>query len=73
MSTETAQELGVITLRLSKLSEKTDVERPALTSHDPDIFRILFQFQDVVKGLGKLKGYTVTLNIDEDAIPQAQP
>jgi len=73
LSAETAQELGVITLQLSKLSEKTDVQRPVLRSHSPDISHILLKFQDVFKGLSKLKGYTVKLNIDENAIPQAQP
>ena len=73
LSAETAQELGVITLRSSKLSEKADFQRPVLTSHDPYISRILLKFQYVLKGLGKLKGYTVKLNIDENAIPQAQP
>ena len=41
-------------------------------SHDPEIFRIVYKFQDVFKALGKLKGYTLQLNIDENAIPQAQ-
>ena len=58
---------------MNKLSEKTDVEKPVLTSRDPDISRILSQFQDVFKGLGRLKGYTVQLNIDDNAIPQALP
>ena len=44
-----------------------------MTSHDPDIFHILLKFQEVFKGLGKLKAHTVKLNIDENAIPQAQP
>ena len=58
---------------MNKLSEKTDAQKPVLTSRDPDISRILSKFQDVFKGLGRLKGYTVKLNIDENAIPQAQP
>ena len=73
LSAETAQELGVITLRLNTLSKKSDVQNPVCTSHDPEISRIVSKFQDVFKGLGKLKGYTVKLNIDENAIPHAQP
>ena len=69
LSANTAQELGVITLKLNKLSIS---ETP--TKHiDPQIDAIIQRFNKVFEGTGKLKGYSVKLNIDEKAIPRAQP
>ena len=73
LSANTAQELGVITLKLNKLSISATP-----TKHiDPQIDSIIQCFNKVFEGTGKLKGYSVgysvKLNIDEKAIPCAQP
>lgn len=44
-----------------------------IKSNDPQIDEIIQEYKEVFTGVGKLKGFSVKLNIDEKAIPQAQP
>ena len=82
LSASTAQEMGIINVNLNKIAPampgkqgeiqiKTD--DPQIISDDPQINEIVQDYKAVFTGLGKLKGYSVKLNIDENAIPQAQP
>jgi hypothetical protein len=62
ISATTAQELGLISLHLNKVSTtKNNLER------------ILNKHSTVFQGLGKLKGDKVKLNINKEHTPQAQP
>ena len=63
ISSETAQELGLISLHLHKVS----------TTKDNKLDAILHKHAKVFHGLGKLKGDKVKLNIDKDHTPKAQP
>jgi hypothetical protein len=63
LSATTAQELGLVSLHLSKLSDTQD--------HQLDC--ILNKHAKVFHGLGKLKGDKVKLNINKDHPPRAQP
>ena len=62
LSLSTAQELGLISLHLDKL-----------TSKDAALENILQKHSKVFSDLGKLKGEKVKLDIDKTKIPKAQP
>ena len=62
LSLSTAQDLGLISLHLHKLSTKDD-----------GLAKIINKHASVFTGLGKLKGAKVTLSIDETKTPRAQP
>ena len=62
LSLTTAQELGLISLHIDKL-----------TSKDPAIENIVQKNSKVFSGLGKLKGQKIKLDIDETKTPRAQP
>ena len=62
LSLNTAQELGLVSLHLNKL-----------TSKDAALYHILQQNSAVFTGLGKLNGAQIKLDIDETKIPKAQP
>ena len=62
LSLSTAQDLGLISLHLDKLSTKDD-----------GLAKIINKHASVFTGLGKLKGAKVTLSIDETKTPRAQP
>eukprot|EP00794_Sanderia_malayensis_P005111 gene5111-biopygen4169 len=70
LSATTAQEMGIITLKLNKISTEAPEN---VTSSDPQINAIVQKYKEVFTGVGKLKNYAVKLNIDETEIPQAQP
>ncbi|CAB4024140.1 Hypothetical predicted protein, partial [Paramuricea clavata] len=62
LSLSTAQELGLISLHLDKL-----------TSKDAALENILQKHSKVFSDLGKLKGEKIKLDIDKTKIPKAQP
>ena len=62
LSLTTAQELGLISLHIDKL-----------TSKDAAIENIVQKNSKVFSGLGKLKGEKIKLDIDETKTPRAQP
>ena len=63
ISSETAQELGLISLHLHKVSSTKDNKLDAILNKHANVFN----------GLGKLKGDKIKLNIDKDHAPKAQP
>ena len=63
ISATTAQELGLISLHVNKVSN----------TKDTNVNTILSKHAKVFDGLGKLKGQQVKLNIDPDHPPRAQP
>jgi hypothetical protein len=63
ISATTAQDLGLISLHVNKLTE----------SKDAKIDEILSKHAKVFSGLGKLKGEQVKLNIDQHQPPKTQP
>ena len=63
ISSQTAQELGLISLHLHKVS----------STNDNKLDRILNKHANVFNGLGKLKGDKIKLNIDKEHTPKAQP
>ena len=75
MSAQTAQELGLISLHLNKLSaQKSSRETTTFpTTKDKDLIKILEQNKEVFNGMGKLKGQKIILNIDETVQPTAEP
>ena len=62
ISATTAQELGLISLHLNKVSTKNN-----------NVDKILNKHSTLFNGLGKLKGEKVKLNINKEHPPQAQP
>ena len=62
LSLTTAQELGLISLHIDKL-----------TSEDAAIENTVQKNSEVFSGLGKLKGEKIKLDIDETKTPRAQP
>ena len=70
LSGNTAQELGVVQFNLNKIA---DSQGPTANTKDQDIQAIIEEYKEVFTGLGKLKNHAVKLNIDKEAIPQAQP
>ena len=70
LSGNTAQELGVVQFNLNKIA---DLQGPTANTKDQAIQAIIEEYKEVFTGLGKLKNHAVKLNIDEEAIPQAQP
>ena len=60
LSLSTAQDLGLISLHLHKLSTKDD-----------GLAKIINKHASVFTGLGKLKGAKVKLSIDETKTPRA--
>ena len=67
MSEQTAQELGLISFHLNKLSaQKSPRKTPTLPdTKDKDLIKILEQNKETFDGLGKLKGHKIILNINE--------
>ena len=63
ISATTAQDLGLVSLHLHKLSDKID----------PKLDSILKKHATVFEGLGKLKTDKVKFNIDQRQPPKAQP
>ena len=66
LSSDTLQELNLISLHLNKLAVTNNVK-------DANLKEILDQHAEVFEGLGNLKGQTVHLNIDKEVTPRAQP
>eukprot|EP00794_Sanderia_malayensis_P000736 gene736-biopygen16 len=66
LSLQTAQELGLIQLRLNTLLNQDP-------KTDADLAKILQQHSSVFHGLGKLKNHQVKLNIDTNVNPVSQP
>ena len=64
LSANTAQELGLISLNLSQVHSSNTT--------DDNVRAIIDEYKQVFEGLGKLKDDDVKLNIDNEAIPQAQ-
>ena len=64
LSANTAQELGLISLNLSQVHSSNTT--------DDSVRAIIDEYKQVFEGLGKLKDDDVKLNIDNEAIPQAQ-
>ena len=62
ISNTTAQDLGLVSLHLNKLSEKNEKKLDSIMNKHSNVFN----------GLGKLKGETVKLNIDKNQAPRAQ-
>ena len=63
ISSQTAQELGLISLHLHKVS----------STNDNKLDGILNKHANVFNGLGKLKDDKIKLNIDKEHTPKAQP
>ena len=70
LSGSTAQELGVVKFNLNTIADKTG---SLVNTKDHVVQRIIQEYKEVFTGLGKLKNNAVKLNIDKEAIPQAQP
>ena len=68
LSSQTAQDLGHVSLHLNRIQNK----HSAKTS-DKAVQKIFNEYPEVLTGVGKLKCHSLTLNIDPDVIPQAQP
>ena len=64
LSANTAQELGLISLNLNQVHSSN--------TKDDNVRAIIDEYKQVFEGLGKLKDDDVKLNIDKEAIPQAQ-
>ena len=71
ISADTAQELGLVTLHLNKISSHNKSSTPV--TNDGKLNKVLEKHSSVFKGLGKLKDNAVKLNIDENVIPVAEP
>ena len=71
MSADTAQEFGLVTLHLNKISSPSTLATQM--TNDQTLKEILERHSSVFNGLGKLKDYTMKLNISEDVIPVAEP
>ena len=71
ISADTAQELGLVTLHLNKISSHIKPSTPV--TNDGKLNKVLEKHSAVFKGLGKLKDDAVKLNIDENVIPVAEP
>ena len=71
LSANTAQQLGVISLHLNKISESSSNAYPH--TNDRKLNQILEKFEKVFNGLGKLKGHQITVNIDDSVTPIAEP
>ena len=67
ISADTAQELGLMTLHLNKISSPSTLATKM--KNDQKLKEILKRHSSVFNGLGKLKDYTVKLNISEDVYP----
>ena len=70
LSGNTALELGIVTFNLNKI---TDSNGLTVNTKDRAIQAIIGEYKEVFTGLGKLENDAVKLNIDKEAIPQAQP
>ena len=79
LSSETAQELGLVSLHINQLNNSTipntSAPPPQVKSptNDENLQQILDKHAGVFRGLGKLKDRQVTLSIDETVTPVAQP
>ena len=67
ISADTAQELGLMKLHLNKISSPSTLATKM--KNDQKLKEILKRHSSVFNGLGKLKDYTVRLNISEDVYP----
>lgn len=63
ISSTTAQELGLITIHVNKIS----------TQSDSKVENMVKKYDTLFNGLGKLKAEPVKLNIDRETAPKAQP
>ena len=68
LSSQTAQDLGLVSLHLNEIQKKVSVK-----TDDEAVQKIVNKHPEVFNGVGKLKGHSVTLNIDPEVIPHAQP
>ncbi len=79
LSSETAQELGLVSLHINQLNNSTIPNTSApppqakSPTNDENLQQILDKHAAVFRGLGKLKDRQVTLSIDETVTPVAQP
>jgi len=67
--------MGIVNLSLNKMtSDVTGKDgETEIKSGDQKINDIVQEYKADFTGIGELKGYSVKLNIDENAMPQAQP
>ena len=75
LSSNTAQELGLISLHLQTLQAsktRTKDHMEQVKVEDPKVKEILHQFSERFTGLGKLKGKQIQLSIDQSVKPVAQ-
>ena len=70
LSTQTAQELGLISLNLCKLAAKN--RSNLLQTSNKTLSSILNMHSNVFNDLGKLKNQQITLIIDETILPTAE-
>ena len=68
LSSHTAQDLGLVSLHLNQIQKKLSVK-----TSNKAMQKVVNKYPEVFTGVGKLKGHTLTLNIDPEVIPQAQP
>ena len=77
LSSETAQELGLVSLHLNQMNKNTTNAEQQTQSktnvNDQSLQRMLDNHAPVFSGLGKLKNKQVELAIDETVTPVAQP
>ena len=79
LSSETAQELGLVSLHLNQINKNTtstnseQQTNPKPHAKDKNLQRILDNHARVFSGLGKLNSKQVELAIDETVTPIAQP
>eukprot|EP00794_Sanderia_malayensis_P006390 gene6390-biopygen4719 len=75
LSAESAQDLKLITIHLNKVTTPDKREMPPtdINTTDKQLCDILNKYGKVFTGIGKLKDHHITLNIDKEVIPVAQP
>ena len=78
LSSETAQELGLVSLHLNQINKNTTSTNSEQTNRKPhakdkNLQRILDNHARVFSGLGKLNSKQIELAIDETVTPIAQP
>ena len=75
LSSESAQDLKLISLHLNKVTQqkKQEVQTVNIDTKDEKIRDIVNKHPEVFTGIGKFKDHCITLNVDKEVIPVAQP
>ena len=75
LSAESAQDLKLISFHLNKVTtpEKQEVQTVNIDTKDEKIRGIVDRHTEVFMIIGKFKDHCITLNIDKEVIPVAQP